>query len=69
MGNHTDGFIPFSAREILVLLNGDTPPQFYRSGDWPDLFTPCGCCPMSERGYEPITAEQARGWAEERVDD
>jgi len=65
---HVDGFVGHWPWIVLDLLESENPPQFYRLGDWFQLFTRGDSCGLShEAAYEPITAEEAREWAMRQI--
>jgi len=65
---HVDGFIGWWPLAVLDLLDSESPPQFYQLSGWGQLFTRCDCCDLNhEAAYEPITGEEAREWAEKRI--
>jgi hypothetical protein len=69
MPKHTDGFIAVDAPDVLYLLTHGPDIQFWRLTNWPQLFYNCGCCKAQKIGtYQMISADEARAWAEERVD-
>lgn len=68
MPKHTDGFIGIWPADVLYLLKHVGTVQFYRLADWPQLFHRCSCCKAEHLdAYREINDDDARQWAEERI--
>jgi len=63
---HTNGLLAWNETDILDLIDSQPGLKWYKTGNWPQLFTPCGCCELNPAGYEHITADEAIHWAQER---
>jgi hypothetical protein len=62
------GFIQWDATEVMDLLDSFPGLQFYRLDNYPALFTLCEHRVYDGKAYEPISQNEARAWAEEKID-